>query len=197
MYDENSFKNYIFWLKVKRIFLIILFSIIGTSIGVLLSQFLIDILLLLEQNYKIVIIIVSTLLFFSISLLLTAGTGKEVQEGYWKMAVLRKLTVISKKLDSLENLNKSSIEKKELLGEALKDIKKDTLEKQFKIEENTEKNNSKNIEKETNSTNIEKKEEISNNENIIDNNATPKKTKKTATKKEISKIAKSKSNSKK
>ena len=122
MYDENSFKNYIFWLQVKRIFLMIVFSIVGAFIGILLSQFLIDVLLVLSSSFKAVIIAVSTLLFFGISLLLTAGTGKEVQEGYWKMAVLRKLTVISKKLDYLENLNDEPNRKKEIIKHVAKDI---------------------------------------------------------------------------
>ena len=107
MYDENSFQNYIFWLKVKRVFLMILFSIIGAIIGIVLSQFLVDVLKVLDTIFKAIIIIVSTLLFFGISLLLTANVGRDVQEGYWKMAVLRKLTVISKKLDYLENLDTS------------------------------------------------------------------------------------------
>lgn len=105
MYDENSFRNYIFWLQVKRIFLMILFSIIGAFVGIVISQFLVDVLTIFSAPFKILIIAISTILFFAISLLLTVGTAKEVQEGYWKMAVLRKLTVISKKLDYLENSN--------------------------------------------------------------------------------------------
>lgn len=107
MYDENTFQNYIFWLKVKRVFLMVLFSIIGAIVGIVLSQFLVDVLKVLDAIFKVIIIIVSTLLFFGISLLLTANVGRDVQEGYWKMAVLRKLTVISKKLDYLENLDTS------------------------------------------------------------------------------------------
>ena len=99
----------------------ILFAILGAFVGIFLSQFLIDVLLLLEQSFKIVIITFSTLLFFTLSLLLTAGTGKEVQEGYWKMAVLRKLTVISKKLDNLENLEKANPEQKTDSKEVVKE----------------------------------------------------------------------------
>lgn len=104
MYNEDSFKNYIFWIKVKRVFLMILFSIIGTLIGIAISEYFVNI-LLFEAMFRVIIITISTLLFFAISLLLTANTGKEIQEGYWKIAVLRKLTVISKKLDALENLD--------------------------------------------------------------------------------------------
>lgn len=125
MYDENSFKNYIFWLQVKRVFLMIVFAIVGAFVGILLSQFLIDVLLLLDSSFKVIFITVSTLLFFGISLLLTAGTGKEVQEGYWKMAVLRKLTVISKKLDYLENLEESAPTKREAVKKVIKEVKQE------------------------------------------------------------------------
>lgn len=123
MYDESSFQNYIFWLKVKRIFLMILFSIVGATIGVVLSQFLIDVLNLVSSVFKIIIIIVSTLLFFGISLLITANVGRDVQEGYWKMAVLRKLTVISKKLDYLEKLDTNNPKQTQTVKTIAKEIK--------------------------------------------------------------------------
>lgn len=107
MYDEKTFNNYIFWLKVKRIVLVILFSIAGAIAGIVISDFIVNI-LNSDAKYRILIIIVSTLIFFAMSLLCTTGTGEKVQEGYWKMAMLRKLTIISKKLDVLveENDNK-------------------------------------------------------------------------------------------
>ena len=104
MYNENSFNNYIFWIKVKRIFFMLVFSIVGATIGFFISDYVINI-LLFDTIFRIIIIAISTLLFFAISLLITANTGKEVQDGYWKIAVLRKLTVISKKLDNLEKLD--------------------------------------------------------------------------------------------
>lgn len=110
MYSENSFKNYIFWLKVRRIFFMVIFSIVGALVGIALSEFLINI-LLFDTFFRIVTITISTLLFFSISWLITATTGKEIQEGYWKIAVLRKLTVISKKLDVLEDFDLNSLKK--------------------------------------------------------------------------------------
>lgn len=105
MYNEDSFKSHLFWIQIKRIFFMIVFSIMGSVIGVLISSYLVDI-LLFNKIYRIIIVTISTLIFFAISLLVTANTGKEVQDGYWKIAVLRKLTLISKKLDSLENLDK-------------------------------------------------------------------------------------------
>lgn len=104
MYNENSFNNYIFWIKVKRIFFMLIFSILGAIVGFFISDYIINV-LLFDSVFRIIIIAISTLLFFAISLLITANTGKEVQDGYWKIAVLRKLTVISKKLDNLEKLD--------------------------------------------------------------------------------------------
>ena len=192
MYDENSFKNYIFWLQVKRVFLMIVFSIVGAFIGILLSQFLIDVLLILDSSYKVIFIAISTLLFFGISLLLTAGTGKEVQEGYWKMAVLRKLTVISKKLDYLENLEDSSKEKKEIVKKVVKDVKQEiakNLENEQPQTEDTNilKNDNNNIiiEKAKND-NTENKE----NHKISTSKSKKAKSKKAPTTKQITELAK-------
>ena len=105
MYNEDNFRSHLFWIQIKRIFYMVVFSIIGSIIGVFISSYLIDV-LLFNKIFRIIIVSISTLIFFAISLLITANTAKEVQDGYWKIAVLRKLTLISKKLDSLENLDK-------------------------------------------------------------------------------------------
>ena len=109
MYNESTFKNYIFWIKVKRIFLIVVFSIVGALIGALVSQYVVDV-LLFKAMYRTLIVGGSVLFFVAIALLLTANTGKEVQDGYWKIAVLRKLTVISKKLDYLDVIDETEKE---------------------------------------------------------------------------------------
>ncbi len=124
MYDEKTFSNYIFWLKVKRIVLVILFSIAGAVAGMVISDFVVNI-LNSESKYRILIIIVSTLVFFAMALLCTTGTGEKVQEGYWKMAMLRKLTIISKKLDILVDENDNKIAG--LLAEPKKSEKKTVL----------------------------------------------------------------------
>ena len=98
MYDEKTFSNYLFWLKVKRIVLIILFSVAGAIAGIIISDFVVNI-LMSASKYRILIITVSTMIFFAMALLCTTGTAEKVQEGYWRMAMLRKLTIISKKLD--------------------------------------------------------------------------------------------------
>lgn len=147
MYDENSFKNYIFWLQIKKFFLMFVFSVLGAFVGVVISQFLIDVLLIVSGTLKPLIIAISTLVFFGFSIILTAGTGKEVQEGYWKMAVLRKLTVISKKLDALENLDTSSKETKKVVSQVAKEINAEIPKVVTEKEQVPTQKNSENIEK--------------------------------------------------
>lgn len=126
MYSEKTFKNYIFWIQVKRVVLIILLSCIGAAIGVLVSELLES--LTKSNQYNVIIIIVSTIIMFFLSLLLTTGTGKEVQDGYWKIAVLRKLTTIQKLIETNNALmgnngdissimNKNEINKLMVLGD--------------------------------------------------------------------------------
>lgn len=98
MYSEKTFKNYIFWIQVKRVVLIILLCCIGAAIGVLISEILES--LIKSKQYNVIIIVASTVIMFFLSLLLTTGTGKEVQDGYWKIAVLRKLTTIQKLIET-------------------------------------------------------------------------------------------------
>lgn len=105
MYNEDSYSRNLLWIKIKRIAFMVLFSIFGCLLGVLISVYVIDV-LQFSPIYRIIIITVSTLLFFFISIASTANTGKEIQDGYWRIAVLRKLTLISKKLDSMENIEK-------------------------------------------------------------------------------------------
>ena len=132
MYDEKTFNDYIFWLKVKRIVLVILFSIAGAVAGIVISDFIVNI-LGSNAKYRILITVVSTLIFFAMSLLCTTGTGEKVQEGYWKMAMLRKLTIISKKLDILVDENDNKIAgllvepKKSEKKTILKSTKKSTI----------------------------------------------------------------------
>lgn len=102
MYSEKTFKNYIFWLQVRRVVLIILFSCIGAGLGIGIGALLKG--TLQVSAYNNIIIIVLTITFFLISVLVTTGTGKEIQDGYWKIAVLRKLTAIQKTLEASNEL---------------------------------------------------------------------------------------------
>ena len=106
MYSERSYKNYIFWMQVKRVVVIIILGCLGAALGVLITK-------ILESTIKLtsfnnLIIGVSTTVFFLLGLLLTVGTGKQVQDGYWRIALLRKLTVIQKNLELNNELLKKA-----------------------------------------------------------------------------------------
>jgi hypothetical protein len=136
MYSEKTFKNYIFWLQVRRLFLIIIFSCIGAALGAGISALLQNILNI--SQYRYIIVTVSTVIFFIISLLLTATTGKEVQDGYWKIAMLRKLTVIQKNLElnnellsraiKSQKLPKTVIEESKAITKKIVDAEKEIVE---------------------------------------------------------------------
>ncbi len=125
MYDEDSFNKHIFWMKFKRIFLLIFFSIVGCIIGIILSAYLIE-LLLMPAQVRVPIIAGSTLLLFFMTLLSTSKINKDIQDGYWKIAVLRKLTLISKKLDSLDSLG--NLEKLNYLADLNTNVSKALIE---------------------------------------------------------------------
>ena len=108
MYSENSYKNYIFWLKVRQIVIIIGLSLFGCIVGRYIGSFFVDILMFKTLAYNISVI-VTTLIFLCIALMATANTARDVQDAYWKIAVLRKLTVISKKLDNVSDETKKEI----------------------------------------------------------------------------------------
>lgn len=125
MYDEDSFSKHIFWMKFKRVFLLIFFSIVGCVIGVISSTYLIE-LLLMPAQVRVPIIAGSTLLLFFMTLISTSKINKDIQDGYWKMAVLRKLTLISKKLDSLDSLG--NLEKLNYLEDLNTNVSKTLIE---------------------------------------------------------------------
>ena len=105
MYNEKNYKKHIFWIQAKRIFLLLLFTALGTTLGVIISSYIVDV-LLFNFNLKPIIISFCGIAFLLITLLLTSKTGKEVQDAYWRIAVINELQSISKKLDSLDNLEK-------------------------------------------------------------------------------------------
>lgn len=130
MYSENSYKNYIFWLKFKQIFLMIVFSIVGCVVGRFIGQYLVEVLLFPATSLYISVT-VGTLFMFSIAAGMTSGTARDVQDAYWKIAVLRKLTVISKKLDNIPNGTKKEIKnivKEKNIKSMKNDVEMDTME---------------------------------------------------------------------
>lgn len=149
MYSEKTFENYIFWTKVKRVFLIIALSILGAAIGILISM--IYETATQTNALRPVIIAVSTIIMFAISILLTMGTAREVQDGYWKMAVLRKLTTIQKLLETNNELMAKNSNK---VVNSNTVIKKDKLSQKNKKKENKKEENIQEV--------VEKESEVEN-----------------------------------
>ncbi len=120
MYSEKTFKNYIFWIQVKRVVIILLLSCVGAALGVLISELCESI--TKSNAFNVLIIAGSTVVMFLFSLLLTTGTGKEVQDGYWKIAVLRKLTTIQKLIEANNSLlgnNENGLPSKEEINKLI------------------------------------------------------------------------------
>lgn len=151
MYSEKSFKRQLFWIKAKRVFFMLIFSIIGSAIGVAISSYMIDV-LLFDVTLRPIIITCSTIILFFISLLITSNTGKEIQDGYWKIAVLKKLTVISKKLDNLENLKQlENLQKLDELCDLLINLKNDNTTIEESVTEEIPEKNIEDIQEENHS----------------------------------------------
>jgi len=98
MYDEGTFKRHIIWLKIRRIIIVALFAIFGCLVGFLVSEMIVDT-LNFDASLRNIIFIVTTISAFLLGILCTEGSAIAIQDSYWKMAVLRKLTLISIKLD--------------------------------------------------------------------------------------------------
>ena len=105
MYNEKDFKDHIKHLKARRILYMLIFSIIGSALGVIISDYIVDI-LLFNQIWRVIIISISTLFFFWVSTVMTSNTEKDVQDGYWKLEVMKNLNSISEKLDNPVEIKK-------------------------------------------------------------------------------------------
>ena len=62
MYDEISMKSHIFWIKVRRVFLLIFLTAIGTGLGIIISDYIVNI-LLFSSILRPIIIISSAVIF--------------------------------------------------------------------------------------------------------------------------------------
>lgn len=135
MYDENSMKSHIFWIKVRRVFLLIFLTAIGTGLGIIISDYIVNI-LLFSSILRPIIIISSAVIFLLMALLLTSQTGKEIEDGYWKIAVYKKLAIISKKLDALEKVDNSESLKSENISKKIESKQPEKITEKTSEKEN-------------------------------------------------------------
>ena len=135
MYDENSMKSHIFWIKDRRVFLLIFLTAIGTGLGIIISDYIVNI-LLFSSILRPIIIISSAVIFLLMALLLTSQTGKEIEDGYWKIAVYKKLAIISKKLDALEKVDNSESLKSENISKKIESKQPEKITEKTSEKEN-------------------------------------------------------------
>ena len=182
MYSEKYFKKHILWIRIKRLFFMLTFSIIGCIIGVISSSYIVDI-LLFDWNLKPLLIAGFTIIFFFISLLISSNSSRYVQDCEWKIETLRTLNNLSNKLDSLKGLEEHTPEelsnyisevKKGLVGEdiILENEDKDSSVTNSLNNSETENQNKTIIEDKTitESENIDKTDDNNSLENNLKNN---------------------------
>ena len=104
MYDEKKLKFWSIMELIRKWFIVLVFSLIGLAIGFFISEFVVDVLNELAV-YRIAFIGGLTFLGFFIGLLLTSSAERNVQDAYWKIAVMKNLNEISKTLETLKKEN--------------------------------------------------------------------------------------------
>lgn len=100
MYNEKSFKITIILTKIRRYVLIFFFVILGLIGAYVLSEFLTEI-VGVEQKIATLIMIATGISIFVIGFILTSNLTFKIQEAQLEMKILRKMNVVSYKLDKL------------------------------------------------------------------------------------------------
>ena len=108
MYNEKYFKITILLTKIRRYLFIFFFVILGLVGAYVLSEFLTEI-VKVEQKIATLIMIATGVSIFVIGFILTFNLTFRVQEAQLEMKILKKLNVVSYKLDKLLEVSGISI----------------------------------------------------------------------------------------
>lgn len=108
MYNERSFKITILLTKIRRYLFIFFFVILGLVGAYVLSEFLTE-LVRVEQRIATILMIVTGVSVFVIGFILTSNLTFKIQEAYLEMKILKKMSVVSYKLDKLLEVSGISI----------------------------------------------------------------------------------------
>lgn len=100
MYNEKSFKITMLFTKIRRYLFIFFFVILGLVGAYVLSEFLTEI-AGVERKIANIIMVVTGVSIFVIGFILTSNLQFKIQEAYLQMKILKKMNVISYKLDKL------------------------------------------------------------------------------------------------
>ena len=144
MYNEKRFKITILLTRIRRYLFIFFFVILGLIGAYVISEFLTEI-VKMPQQVANAVMIVTGIAIFVIGLILTSNLELKIQQVYLEMKILKKLNLVSFKLDKL--LENSGISISDEISKELKSINKDLPVPKVKKQKNTNvKNKQKNVE---------------------------------------------------
>lgn len=144
MYNEKRFKITILLTRIRRYLFIFFFVILGLIGAYVISEFLTEI-AKMPQQIANAVMIVTGFTIFAIGFILTSNLEFKIQQVYLEMKILKKLNLVSFKLDKL--LENSGISISDEISKELKSINKDLPVPKVKKQKNTNvKNKQKNVE---------------------------------------------------
>ena len=121
MYNEKRFKITILLTRIRRYLFIFFFVILGLIGAYVISEFLTEI-VKLSQQIAYTVMIVTGVCIFLIGFILTSNLEFKIQQVYLEMKILKKLNLVSFKLDKL--LESSGISISDEISKELKNINK-------------------------------------------------------------------------
>ena len=121
MYNEKRFKITILLTRIRRYLFIFFFVILGLIGAYVISEFLTEI-VKLSQQIAYTVMIVTGVSIFLIGFILTSNLEFKIQQVYLEMKILKKLNLVSFKLDKL--LESSGISISDEISKELKNINK-------------------------------------------------------------------------
>ena len=122
MYNEKKFKITILLTRIRRYLFIFFFVILGLIGAYVISEFLTEI-VKMPQQVANAVMIVTGIAIFVIGLILTSNLEFKIQQVYLEMKILKKLNLVSFKLDKL--LENSGISISDEISKELKNINKE------------------------------------------------------------------------
>lgn len=129
MYNEKRFKITILLTRIRRYLFIFFFVILGLIGAYVISEFLTEI-VKLSQQIAYTVMIVTGISIFLIGFILTSNLEFKIQQVYLEMKILKKLNLVSFKLDKL--LESSGISISDELAKELQSVNEELTMKKTK-----------------------------------------------------------------
>lgn len=129
MYNEKKFKITILLTRIRRYIFIFFFVILGLIGAYVVSEFLTEI-ARVSRGIANIVMIVTGVSVFVIGFILTSNLEFKIQEAYLEMKTLKKLNLVSFKLDKL--LESSGISISDELAKELQSVNEELAMKKTK-----------------------------------------------------------------